>query len=110
MTWQWAVIFFAALGVLSCLWAAAGWLLPGGRGGAVVCLCRGGMREEALVRRYGWLHGAGLLRVPLLAVDCGLSEPERRWLEGRAGVTVCTPEQLVRRLEWERNRIDGTGT
>ena len=101
----------AAFGALCVLWALFGFLLPGQRGAALVCVCRPGNQEEAIIRHYGWLRDLGLLRAPLLLIDGGLTEEERaRLLKCRQGVTICGPEELVSRLEQERNKLDGTGT
>lgn len=98
---------FAAFGVFCGVWMAFGGLLPGKSGGAAVCLCREGLREEPILRRYLWLRGLGLIRVPLLAVDCGLREAERKWIEDKGGgIELCCPEELPARLELERNRLE----
>ena len=90
----------AAFGALCVLWACFGWLLPGGRGGAMVCV---GIPDEGLIARYQWLRGLGLIACPLLVVT----------EEGEAilpdGVEICSPEELLLRLEWERKKVDGTG-
>lgn len=109
---NWIILsVLAAFGALCVLWALFGFLLPGQRGAVVVCLCRPGHREEAVIRHYGWLRGLGLLRAPLLLIDDGLTEEEQaRLLCCRQGVTICSPEEFFSRLEQERNRLDGTGT
>ena len=91
--------FFAALGAFSLLWGLLGWLLPAGQGCALVCL---GEPDEGILSRYLWLHGTGLLRCPLLAVV-----PPEASDSGKA--ENCTREALLARLEWERNRVHGTG-
>ena len=91
----------AAFGLLSILWAALGWLLPGGEGCVLVCR---GEPDVGILSRYRWLRDWGLLRCPLLVLsdkDCG---PER--LDGLEAVS---PENLVFRLQEEWNRKDGTG-
>ena len=107
---NWIILtILAAFGALCALWAMLGFLLPGQRGAAMVCICCGD--EEPLLRHYGWLRGMGLLKGPLLLVDSGLTEEERiRLLKGRQGVEICSPEELYFRLEQERNNFDGTGT
>jgi hypothetical protein len=101
----------AAFGVLCVIWALFGFLLPGQRGAVLVCLCRPGNKEEVIIRHYGWLRDLGLSKAPLLLVDGGLTEEERaRLLQCRQGVEICSPEELIFRLEQERNRLDGTGT
>lgn len=96
----------AAFGVLSVIWALFGFLLPGQRGTAMVCLCRGDGEEEIVLRHYGWLRGLGLVRCPLLLVDCGITEEERtRLLHLKQGVDICTMEELSSRLEQEREKL-----
>ena len=106
MVWYLCMGVLAAFGALCALWACFGFLLPGGAGGAVVCMCRPGGRELALVRRCRWLRELGLLRSPVLLVDCGLEPWEREALAqmGR-GVEICGLEELPARLELERNRL-----
>lgn len=89
----------AAFGAFSVLWALLGWLLPSGRGCALVCF---GMPDEGILSRYRWLRDLGLLNVPLLIVA------EEGGTEHR-GTEICSGEELLPRLEWERNRFDGTG-
>ena len=93
-----------AFGLLCALWVLFGFLLPGQRGAAAVLLCQGGTQEEAVIRRYLWLYNTGLIRCPLLLVDCGLSQHERSRLE-RHHVILCTPEELQNQLEQERRHL-----
>ena len=87
---------FAAFGLLSAIWAVLGWLLPSGKGCALVCY---GMPDIGIVSRWKWLHGLGLLRCPLIAVtEENCEETEN-----------CAGEDLLTRLEMERNRVHGTG-
>ena len=96
----------AAFGALCALWALFGFLLPGQRGAAVVCLCRDDAREEQIIRHYGWLRDLGFIRAPLLLVDGTMTEEEQaRLLKCRQGVEICTMEELPSRLEQERNRL-----
>ena len=88
-----------AFGCLSLLWALLGWLLPAGQGCALVCY---GEPDEGILSRYLWLRGTGLLRCPLLAVVPAEADPSGE-------KEICTREALLARLEWERNRFDGTG-
>ena len=100
----------AAYGTLCALWAALGWLLSGGEGGVLICRGSSGMTECALIRRYLLLRGMGLLACPLIVVDTGLADPERRRLEAMGnGIELWGAEELLRRLEQERKQIDGTG-
>lgn len=97
----------AAFGVFCAAWVLFGWLLPGGIGGALVCICRPGLREEPLVRRYIWLRELGLLRVPLLLVGSSLPYEEQAHLHRRCGsIEFCSLEELPARLEVERNRLE----
>ena len=96
MAGYWILGFLAAFGAFSALWAAFGWLLPGLRGCAVVCW---GRPEAEILIGYKWLRGLGLLRCPLLIVA----------EDGGEDTEICSREELLSRLEWERNRFDGTG-
>ena len=88
----------AAFGFLSVLWAALGWLLPDGRGCVLVCY---DLPDTGILSRWKWLSGLGLLRCPLVAVveeTCPDTETEQ-----------CRAEDLLARLEMERNRFNGIG-
>ena len=87
----------AAFGLLSALWAALGWLLPSGKGCALVCR---GEPDPGIVSRWKWLRGLGLLRCPLIAVDAEQTNGE---------IEICAGEDLLARLEMERNQFHGTG-
>ena len=88
----------AAFGLFCVIWTAFGWLLPGLKGCAVVCV---GMPSEGMLYRIKWLQGMGLLSCPLLSVaQLGQSSPD---------LEICSGEMLLSRLEWERKRFDGTG-
>lgn len=94
----------ASFGALSAAWALFGGLLPGGKGGAAVVLCRAGDRPEATLRRYRWLRDLGLIRYPLLIVDGGMEPKERARLE--RDTEICSLEELPARLEQERKKLD----
>jgi hypothetical protein len=101
----------AALGCMSVLWALFGFLLPGQRGTAMVYLWRDHAEGEQALRHFGWLRGLGLIRCPLLLVDCEITEEERtRLLKNRPGVEICTMEELPSRLEQECQKLGRTGT
>ena len=100
MAWMIFLTVLAAIGVLSILWAALGWLLPGGQGCALVCV---GEPDVGTLSRWQWLKGLGLLRFPLIAV----TDAEMPWQD--TDMERCRPEELLSRLEMERNRFDGTG-
>ena len=89
----------AAFGLFSALWALLGWLLPGGKGCALVCV---GMPDEGILTRSKWLHSLGLLRCPLVVVS-----EERQPLHPE--IEICSREELVPRLERERNHGTGIG-
>ena len=89
-------VVLAAFGLLSILWAALGWLLPSGQGCAIVCV---GAPDTGILSRWRWLQSIGLLRCPLIAV----SE------ETMDDIEICAGEDLLSRLEMERNRFHGTG-
>lgn len=90
----------AAFGVLCALWAGLGWLLPAGRGCALVCF---GLPDEGMRSRYRWLHAMGWFTGPMIAVSEG--DDRIPYCE----TEICEPGALLSRLEWERNRFDGTG-
>ena len=86
----------AAIGLMSAVWVFLGALLPGCRGGAFVCLEPPG---EGLLARYRWLREVGLVNGPLLIVtDAGETELP---VTG-SGIEVCRREELIARLEQER--------
>lgn len=89
----------AAFGALSVLWAMLGWLLPGGKGCALVCC---GAPDVGILARAKWLKSLGLLNIPLLAVmeADGIVYP---------GTEICSREELLPRLEQERRQGNGTG-
>lgn len=101
-----ALVVLAAFGCLSVLWALVGFLLPGQRGTAMVYQWRDHGEGEQALRHYGWLRDLGLLRCPLLLIDCGMTEEERtRLLKNRPGVEICKLEELLSRLEQERMQL-----
>lgn len=96
----------AAFGLLCGLWAAFGWLLPGGRGSVTVFLCRPGVGEDWIIGRYRWLQGLGLLHGPLLILGSGLSEQEQAAIcQRHRGIEFCSLEALSARLEWEWEQL-----
>ena len=100
------ITVLAAFGGFCVLWTIFGTLLPGQRGAAAVCLCKSGAAEEPMIRRYLWLYNTGLVRCPLLLVDCGLTEQERASLLRRGhSITLCTPEELPTLLKQEREYL-----
>lgn len=100
----------AAFGCICGVWALLGWLLPGGKDCAAVCLCYPGLREMATVRRLLGLRDWGILKCPILLVDCGLSEEERQvFTRLSCYLEFCEMGALAARLELERNGFDGTG-
>ena len=104
----WIVLgVLAAFGALSVLWALFGFLLPGQCGAVTVCLCRGDGAEEPLIRRHRWLRDMGLIREPLILLDGGLTEEEKRRLT-RQGLMICDMAELSARLEQEREKLDRT--
>ena len=90
----------AAIGLMSVVWVFLGALLPGGRGGAFVCL---DPPEEGLLARYRWLRDVGLVNGPILIVS-----EEDLPVFGR-GIEVCRREELIARLERERVEEDAAG-
>jgi hypothetical protein len=88
----------AAFGCFCAVWAVFGWLLPGLKGSMLVYA---GVPGEEILARYRLLKGMGLLNCPLLVV----AETQQDNLD----FEICSGEDLLPRLEWERKRFDGTG-
>lgn len=99
LLWYFVLGTLAAFGALCALWVMLGWLLPVGKGCALVCW---GSAADEIFTGFKWLRGLGLLHCPLIVVTEMPGEP----LEMTEN---CRPEQLLARLEQERNRFDGTG-
>lgn len=91
----------AAFGCMTAIWLLLGWVLPDGKGCALVCY---GEADTGILSRYQWLRGIGLLQVPLVIVSGDLSNDKQR-----CGMEICSPEALLSRLEQERNQVHGTG-
>jgi len=91
--------------MLSILWVCFGWLLPGAKGGALVCV---GLPEEGLLGRYRWLRDLGLLCGPMIIV-ADMDEPDINGRLFSRGIEICGREALLSRLEQERTYLDGTG-
>lgn len=115
--WQVVSIFLQAAGVLLLLWMLVGWLVLGrDQGGAVVLSCLPGRLErlEPFLRCCLWLRGTGLIQMPVLLVDCGLTREDRaqllRLVRNRAGVSCCLESELPERLKMEAERFGGNGT
>ena len=84
----------AAFGCMTAIWLLLGWVLPDGKGCALVCY---GEADTGILSRYQWLRGIGLLQVPLVIVSGDLSNDKQR-----CGMEICSPEALLSRLEQER--------
>ena len=99
--WQVISIFLQAAGVLLLLWTLVG--LPGQLGSV-----------EPFLRCCMWLRGTGMLRMPVLLVDCGLNPEERarmdRLIRDRVGVSCCLEAELPERLKMEAEKFGGFGT
>lgn len=110
MAWLLCIAVMASFGAMSILWAIFGWMLPGGAGGIIICFGEPGASETGFVRRYLFLRDLGLLNCPMILVDRGMTETERRWLNKRcSGIVIMNGAEFAQWLELERNRIDGTG-
>ena len=94
----------AAMGLLSVLWVCFGWLLPGGKGAALVCV---GWPEEGMTARCRWLRELGLLQLPMIIVTSDLERTQRQ--PPGCPMEFCSPEALLSRLERERNDCERTG-
>ena len=84
----------AAFGAFCALWVLAGLFLPRHPGAAVVVLS--GPGDEAILCRYRWLRGIGLVRCPIVFIGKAPCE----------GILSCTLEELTSLLEQERNGFD----
>lgn len=98
MLWYYAVGALAAFGALCAFLTVLGWLLPAGKGCAIVCF---GQPDEGILAKSKWLREMGFLPVPLIVVEgAGETLP---------GTEYCSREDLISRLERERREIHGTG-
>lgn len=110
MIWNLCIGVLAAFGLLCMLWSLLGWLIPGSRGGVLVCVGKSGFTEDAFFRRVCFLRDLGLLRLPMIVVDQQMKEPERKKLIHMYGeIELCSWEQLPELLELERKEIDRAG-
>ena len=93
----------ASFGLVCMIWALVSLMIAKKQGGAVVYLCHGGLSELPGLRRWLWLRNWGLMTAPILLVDCGLTDQERKelCLLVRNG-EFCDLEVLPARLELER--------
>ena len=91
-----AAAFLAAVGLLSLLWALAGWMLRLCRRGILVY--RGVPGEWGFSGIYVWLRSLGLVRCTLVVVDLNLEENSRVWMKEQ-GIEICTAEELPERLK-----------
>ncbi len=94
----------AAFGAVCVLWMLFDFLLPGAKSGVMVC--QGGSREEAVIGRYLWLHGAGLLRCPLVLLDSHLPEKRQAQItEKYQNIHFCSLQSFTAGLQKERERL-----
>lgn len=100
MVWYFLLATLAAIGLLSILWVFLGWLLPAGKGCALVCV---GQPDIGVLSRWKWLQGMGLLKCPLIAV----TETEALYVDSE--IEQISREALLARLETERDQFDRTG-
>ena len=89
------IAVLAAFGLVSVLWALFGWLLPVCRRDWLLCPGRPG--EPGFVPVYLWLRGMGIVRCPLILLDLGLSDMEKRDLAAK-GIELYGPSELSERL------------
>lgn len=76
MGWYILLGFLSAFGALGILWCLAGWLLAAGPQGWV--LCPASAEQPGFVPVYLWLRSLGLIRCPLIVMDQGLTDIQRR--------------------------------
>ena len=100
MAWYFLLATLAAFGLFSVLSVILGWLLPAGKGCALVCI---GQPDIGVLSRWKWLQGMGLLKCPLIAV----TETEALYVDSE--IEQISREDLLARLETERDRFDRTG-
>lgn len=101
----------AAMGVLLlllCITAAA--LLPAAGTGWVVLLCDENGESLRQLRGWRFLQKAGLCRLPLLIVDCGMTEAQRRTVaeSGREPELCCMTWQEWNEFREREERVSGT--
>lgn len=89
--WYVLVGFLAAFGVLSLLWCVSGWLFTAGPQGWVLCAASAAC--PGFVPLFLWLRSLGLVRCPLIVVDFGLSEGQRRQYLAK-GLRIYPPDQV----------------
>ena len=100
MVWYFLLATLAAFGLFSVLSVILGWLLPAGKGCALVCV---GQPDIGVLSRWKWLQGMGLLKCPLIAV----TETEALYVDSE--IEQISRDDLLARLETERDRFDRTG-
>ncbi len=78
--WQVISIFYKRPVCCSFLWTLVGWLVLGrDRGGMAVFYLPGQFGSvEPFLRCCMWAPGTGMLRMPVLLVDCGLNRRNGR--------------------------------
>ena len=91
------VAVLAAMGILLlCFCAAAAALMPAGGRGWCVLFADGSKETGRQVRGWRLLQRLGLCRLPVIVVDCGLSEAQRfeiLYAQRGTDVRCLTPEQ-----------------
>lgn len=104
----------AALGIVLLVWVVTGtWLLPAGGTGYTVLFIDGSSRCRRQIRGYLFLLRAGLSRLPLYLVDCGLPAEDRvrlRYAEQDSGwIRLYSAAEWAEFRETEReNSVLGT--
>ena len=94
----------AVFGLLGLGWLLFGRILApvGGRFCAVVPGTGDGGGLEQSVRGLLWLRGGGLMKCPVVIVDCGLSDQGKAVAAAlvlwEPGIATCTAEELPRHL------------
>lgn len=107
MAWIVLLTMLAAWGVFCAGWLLWGWLLQTDTIQEPVFLC-GVPDFELSIRRCRWLCDSGLLKGRLIVNSDGLSDQMQAiLLQKYPGLEFCSLEALPRRLELERNELDG---
>ena len=96
----------AAFGTVCALWTLVSGVLPGDRGGVILCTGGEGLPELGFIRRCLLLERLGILRCRIIVMDLGLDEGARGILESHRGkIEICRPEAVPAALELERREF-----
>jgi len=104
--WHVAMAVFVLLGLwILLLW----WLctpLPGEKWPILFLDGNSRAQTQDLMRQYGFVRNFGIRLVIIAGEEL---KDAQNWLESSVNAEIWTPEEYLRYLETERNRIAGTG-